>query len=451
MRKLRILRGIGANAYDKGVIAVSQLVLVSLLAQRWGLELYGAWVLLATVPTFFGISDLGLATAAGTEMTILVSRGERERAVRTFQSAWLMTILSSGAMIALALAGTWLAPDALFPHAPGLAAPQARLALSLLLVYGIVALQGSILNAGFRCSGLFASGALWAANIVLLETAGVVAVVLLGGSPVAAAATLLGCRSAGLTVQALSLGRRVPWLALGLGSATLAEARRLIGPGLSIVALTLGQAAVLHGTVLALGAAAGAATVPVFTAVRTLTRIGLQATQLAVHAIMPEFSVAVARGDRRGQALMLAATLACAGVLLVPFALVLTVAGPAIVRLWTGGVIHPPAALMSVMAATVILGGVWNVVSNLILAMNEHARFTYPFLLLAAVTVPLSYALSLALGPTGAGVALLLMDATMTIVIARLSQRLLVAPAELAAAVPDLVGRGRALLGRARG
>lgn len=444
----RIALGIGANIYGKLVVALTQLALVPILAIHWGLPIYGCWVLLSTVPSFLAVSDFGFSTAASTQMTILVAQDDRAAAVRVFQSAWKVILFSSSAMMALALLAAYYAPSAVLPSAAGFHAADARLALGMLLVYSIVALQGSILLGGFRCAGLFAVGTFWSANTILLESLGVIAAVVAGGTPMHAALALLVCRSLALVVQAWLLRVKVPWLKIGLSQATRAEAKALIAPALGVAAIPLGQAAFLQGTAIALGAAAGETAVPAFTAVRTLSRIGLQMAQLVVHAIMPEYSAAVARQDRRGQAAMTFATLACAAALLVPFAVLLALFGRPIVALWTHGVIHPSLGLILAMALTVVLGGIWNPLSNLILAMNLHARFSYPFLILAALTMPVSYLLSLRFGPTGAALSMVMMDAAMCFVIVWLGRTMFVSIGEMRDAGDLLVHRARMLLRR---
>ena len=223
MRRQRIARGVAAALFDKSVIALMQLLAVPVLATRWGLDVYGGWVLLSTLPSFLGISDFGFATAAGTRMTMLVATERRDEAAVVFQSAWAVILASSAAMIALALAATWAAPPSFLPH--GFAAGDARLTLSLLLLYGIVALQGSILIAGFRCAGRFATAVTWAGVSILIENGAMIATVLLGGRPVSAAAAMLAGRTASLLVQTVLLHRQVPWLRLGLSKARRTEAR----------------------------------------------------------------------------------------------------------------------------------------------------------------------------------------------------------------------------------
>lgn len=448
MNVARIGRGLGANIYDKLVVAGVQLALVPVMAIGWGLDVYGAWVLLATIPSFLGVSDFGFATAAGTRMTMLVERGERDAAVCAFQSAWVMVAICSAAMAVVAIGAVIAVPARWLPTAAGLNAAEARTTLLLLLAYGIVSLQGSIVATGFRCTGLYALGVMWFANTLLIENGAAVLVVLAGGRPTQAAAALLVARIAALAVQQRLLHRRVPWLRMGWRQASRDEVRVLAGPALAVAALPVAQASFLQGTALALGAAAGAAAVPAFTATRTLSRIGLQMTQLLTHALMPEFTAAVARHDRSAQARMLVATLAAAAVVALPFAALLVIAGRPMVALWTHGVIHPPQLLMIAMAATVVLGGWWNPLSNLILAMNRHAGYSYPFVVLAVLTMPASYILSQSIGAAGAGWSIALLDAAMCVVIWRMGRRCFVSRGEAIEAARAMMTQGGALFRR---
>ncbi|WP_128938173.1 lipopolysaccharide biosynthesis protein [Bradyrhizobium zhanjiangense] len=415
----RLGLGVAANAYDKLVIAGIQLLLVPVLALHWGIEVYGTWVLLSTIPSFLSASDLGFASAAGTRMTMLASRGETEEVVRVFQSAWVVVLASSAIVSIVALAAVWLLPAEFYPASTEFSLGEIRWTLSLLVVYGILCLQGSIFVAGFRCAGLFAVGAFCVANTVLFENLSVVALVVFGCGPVYAAVALLLSRCLALVVQNVVLRAKVPWLRIGFSEARRAEVRDLWGPAIALLAFPIGQASYLQGTALALGAATSAAIVPLFTATRTLSRVGLQLAQLLTHATMPEFSAAVARKDDKARVAMVGMVLITAFLIVVPFSIVLSVFGPEIVAAWTRGVIRPPQDLALVMAATVLLGGFWNPLASLIIATNRHASFAYPFLVFAVATIPLSYVASLWLGVTGAGLSILALDICMCVVTMR--------------------------------
>ncbi|SFS10922.1 lipopolysaccharide biosynthesis protein [Sphingomonas jatrophae] len=447
----RVLAGVGANVFDKLIVAGSQLAMVPVLSSAWGLHLYGLWVLLITVPSFLAVGDFGFATAAGTKMTMARARGDEQAVNHIFQSAWAAVLLSSALLVTAALVLAWTVPAGLFGDAPGLPIREVRLTLSILMIYGIVAVQGSIFFAAFRAAGLFAVGAFWNALIILIESSAVIATVLLGGQPVTAALALLAGRVVGLIGQNLLLRRRVPWLRIGLREGTRAEMMALLPPAGAVMLVPMAQALALQGTSIALGAAAGQAAVPAFTAARTLSRVGLQLCWLVNTPLMPEFSAAVAREDRRGMAAMALTTLLVSTVLLVPYAILFAALGQPAILLWTRGVIHSPQPLVLTMAFVILLGGYWYPVSNLILARNRHGSYSRWYVLLAALSVPLAYLLSRQFGATGAGAAMALLDGAMLIVILRLARRLVVTPQELAAAVPQMVDFGRRLAARVRG
>lgn len=432
----RVAAGIGMTAFDKLVVAGTQLALVPVLATHWGLHLYGQWLLLATVPQFLSMSDFGFATAAGTRMTMAVARGDREEAIRIFQSAW-RAILATSAALLLALAGlVWAVPDATFGTAPAAPVEVLRLTLVVLVAYGIVAVQGSVFFAGFRAAQLFPVGAFWNAIVLLIENVALVVTVLLGGGLVAAALAWLIGRIVGLVGQNLLLRRRVPWLRIGLARGSWAQARALLAPAGAVMLMPIAQAIVLQGSALVVGAALGQAAVPAFAATRTLSRVGLQLCWIVSTPLMPEFSAAVARHDRPGMATMLLATLLFSGLLVVPYALGFMVMGQAGIALWTHGAIVPPAPLVAAMGLTILFGGIWYPVSNLLLACDRQAHYTARYLLLAMVGLPLSYGAARAIGVAGVALTMAALDLAMLVAIASLTKRFLTTRAELLAAVP---------------
>ena len=439
----RVAAGIGMTTFDKLVIAATQLTLVPLLAARWGLELYGQWLILAALPQFLTMSDLGFATAAGTRMTMAAARGDRGEAQRIFQSAWRAILASSALILALLLAAARLLPDDLLSSGRAASIGELRLTFALLALYGIAVVQGSIVFAGFRAAQLFPVGAFWNAMVLLIENGALVVTVLLGGGIVAAASAWLLGRLVGLASQYLLLRRKVPWLKLGFANGNWAEARAMLVPAGAVMLLPVAQVLVLQGTAMVVGAAAGPAAVPAFVAVRTLSRVGMQMCWIVSTPLMPEFSAAAARQDRQAMAKMLLMTLLVSALLVGPFALGFMGLGRFAIDLWTHGAIVPDPLLVVAMGLAILFGGVWYPVSNLILARNRQAAYTTWYVALALVSLPLSDALVRVMGTGGAALSMAALDLVMLIVVARLAGRVLVSRAELTAAVLDLRRRFR--------
>jgi O-antigen/teichoic acid export membrane protein len=435
----RLLRGIGANAFSQAVIIGLQLALVPVLATHWGLKLYGIWILLFTIPSYLALGDFGFATAAGVDMTMKVARGDKEGTLVTYHSALTAIVTVSTTIFLIAMIICLLLPERALTFDIPVGPNTIRIVLILIVAYGLICLASSILMAGFRCSGLYATGVMGQSVTQLVEGSACIITVLSGGSLLAAALSYVIARTICVIGQALMLTFQVPWLRLGFRGANLDEIKRLAKPAFAAMALPFAQAAFLQGTPLALGAATGPATVPIFTTARTLIRAGVQFTTLLNHALMPEFSTAVARGDARLQRHFLFATFATNAAILIPGAIVLLLFGQKIVALWTHGTVHPSFDLIAVMTAVMVVNGTWFPVSNLILAANRHATYSYIFLAAALASVALCYPLSLWHGATGAGLSLLALDCFMFCVVMRLAYLQILKPTGAAGAPQEQI------------
>jgi O-antigen/teichoic acid export membrane protein len=419
LSRRRIALGLAANVYDKLLIAGIQLLMVPMLVLHWGLHLYGCWLVLATIPSFLALADMGFGGAAYLRMIALVAQDKRDAAVVVLQTACQVVAIASVVVLILALLVIYSVPGGWLPSDPALSAGDARTVLAVLVLYALAVFQKMLQGAGYASVQLAPLFSLTAAHVVLLENALLVAAVLAGYGPVVGAAALVTGRIVGTLCQWLLLRRRAPWLRFGIARADAAERRILARSAVGMIAIPLSAATALQGSVLALSAAAGPVAAPAFVAARTLSRIGLQATQLLTHALMPEFTAAHARGDRNGQAGMLLAVVGAAAFAALPFALLIGLGGDWILALWTKGMVTAPPGLMPAIALSVAFGGLWPPLSNLMLSIDRHGSFAWPYLALATLSVAATYLLGRSFGATGAALALAGLDACMCLVVGR--------------------------------
>src|SRR5690606_7434967 len=121
--------------------------------------------------------------------------------------------------------------------------------------------------------------------------------------------------------------RRLPWLANLRGNASWPRIAALAAPASAAMAVPAAQMLLSQGATITLGLAAGASAVPIFTAARTLSRIGLQATQLVSVSVMPEFSAAAGRNLASLKANLFVLLVSVSLALAVPFCVLLTLWG----------------------------------------------------------------------------------------------------------------------------
>ncbi len=413
----RFGQGLVGNISGQGASFLAQLAVqllsVPVFTLSWGVERYGVWLILYTLPAYLATLSLGFGGAAGNDMVAAVAQGRREDAARTFaavRSGFLGLSLLAGVTAALLIFG----PAArLLQFAQPFSEGAAQWVAMALVIYGLVNLQMNNWALALRATDGFARFLYIASITAVLEMGIALILVLAGGGLLWAAVGLVAGRCLGWLATGRMIRAHAPWLAQSGWAFDVREARRLARPALAMAMVPLGFAIQLQGTIIALGAAAGPAAVPVFTTVRTLTRFAVQLTSVVNIASMPVFTHASAKSDKARQSDLVALNLTTALLVLLPAAAAIGLFGPAIVRAWTGGTVLPGYALVLVLAVSLILGGLWLVLANLVLAMNQHGRYAYAFVALASISVTLCLALAPTLGALGAGVSSAAFDMAM--------------------------------------
>ncbi len=448
LRSSTIAKAISSNLYIQIVQTIAQFLLVPVLASHWGLKVYGTWLLLSTVPSYLAMADLGLGSAAGNDMAAHVARGERDIAAATYNAVRLTVLLVVVAM--LGMGGIVL--YVLFPHlldgSQAILGGHAQAVMMAMIAYGGIALTNNVIAAGYRCIGGYAVSGYIGGTLLLTEVVLVVVVVVNGGGIAAAATAYLGIRLIGTIIFGVDLARRAPWLVRWDVKPSWRLVRRLLRPAVAVMAVPVAQAFSIQGMVAMIGLVGGAAAIPAFTAVRTLSRVVIQAILIVNHAIMPSFTTASAVSDQESTRRFAMMSMATSFGFGIPGMLALIVGGQFFVIHWTGGKIHPDFVLIGIMAITTFLAALWLPVSNLILSINRHESFTYYYLVVTLLALALSYLLISWLGSTGAALALLIIDAVMIRHVFRMASRIgIIDWREIPASMAALLNRLRSRLG----
>lgn len=408
-----LLANVGAHGASQAANFAIQLMLVPVLAQYWGLETYGVWLILFTLPFYLAVGDFGLTWSAATDMTAAVAQGRKGDAVATFQATQAALLVIG--LLLLGVAG-WLVTGPLnhwLAFAQEAAGGQAIAAVMLIVAYGISWQQVAIAQGGLRATGAHAAGVHVMTAITVLETAVLLAAVMAGATIVHAAAIYCAGHIAGAVWLRWLLRRHAPWLRTWPWRSSPGELRRLARPALAMMLVPICFALTMQGPTLVLGAVAGAAIVPAFAATRTLSRAAVQLANIVSTAAMPGFTVATARGERERKAEIFALAVGISVCMLVPTAVALVIAGQWFMHLWTGGVIVPSLPLIATLAVAMLLNGVWVPISNLILASNQHERYSYVFLAVSVASVGVTILLARPLGALGAALSAVLVDSVM--------------------------------------
>lgn len=410
----RLMKGFAAQGFAQVTNLIIQFGSIPLFLYFWGKTLYGEWLLLSTIPSYFALSDLGFASAAGTEMTLRVGRGDREGALKVFQSAWVL-VTGISLLITLAMLGTAsLLPLARWLHLSTLSHGEIVKVVSILVFQVFFDLQTGLIGNGYRCDGNYAAGTMVRQAQRLAEFAVAALVLLLGGQLVAMALSVTLTRLAGNLLTMFDVRRRSPWLTFGWKHADVATIRLIASPALSFMGFPIGNALSLQGITTVVGITFGPAVVVAFNTSRTLTRAVWQLLNAITNTIWVELSSAFGRGD-----IALARSLhrrACQAALWIAVlsSIVLFFAGSTLYHVWTGRQIVFDPTLFGLLLIVGIANSLWSTSYTVIVAVNRHQQLAAVYIAATGLSLALAYVLTPLMGLHGTALSLLVIDLFMS-------------------------------------
>ena len=420
----RLLLGFLTNWVGKLSSTLIQLVQVPVLLHFWSVPLYGEWMIVTSIPTYLGFSNAGFGSVAGNEMTMLVARGDRDGALRVFQSCWWLISMICAVTIALLSTALYFLPAARLLKLSAISESDTKWVIFYLGVSVLLAQLEQLLQSAYRCIGRYAYGTLLKNMSSLFAFGCIIFAVILGSGVRTTALVYAGINVCVTLLFCILVRHDIPWIAYGWKSASLAEIRRLARPAIAFMGFPLGNALNLQGTLLAVGYALGPTAVVVFGTARTVSRVALQMVSMVNSTFEPELSIAYgARNFELTRALL---RRACQLALAVAFVIVIVMmtVGPWFLTHWTGGHVPPSRPLLTILLVVVVLYALWSTSSTLMTSTNQHQRLATYYIIGTGLNCILCYFFARIYGLRGAASSLLVSELVMNLYVVPASLRI---------------------------
>jgi O-antigen/teichoic acid export membrane protein len=417
----RLGRTLAAHGYGQAITLFVQIVSIPLFIAAWDLQTFGVWLLVSALPMWLAFADLGFTFIAKNDMAVRAASGDRHGALVTFQSVLALLLFTLALGVAAIASVLWLVRFEHWFDFATVSAAEVRLAIGALALSTLIQQVFLLLCAGLRAAGQPASEAAWAATARLIEASAAVTAALAGGGIAAAALAWLVARLVATIALGLRLRRITPWLPFGIAHASRRRLAELSKPALSYTLIPAGNALLIHGPVIILGAVAGPASVALFSVTRTVARLGMAGANMLAYAFTPEYSYAHGGRDPASlqHHLQLHAMLLIAGLAL--YLLVMTLLLPWGIGFVSRGTIIADRALTTLLVLAVCLESLWTGALTPIAARNAHPCIAIAFapVALAALLAATQHASSVSFA-TGIAAAHAVMLAVTGIAFARL-------------------------------
>ncbi|MDA9543897.1 hypothetical protein ACM43_04880 [Bradyrhizobium sp. CCBAU 45321] len=381
----RLGRNLTAHVFNQIVTITIQLATIPILIKAWGVQTYGAWLVLTAIPQYLAFADLGFTTIAKNEIARLAVGGNKSDALSVFQSIfWMLTVAGGALLLATGVILHFLPIGGVFSIGP-LSDGQARIIL-LSQIAGVVAYQFFYLFcAGIRSEGYPATETTLAALLRASETMVLLSCALEGINVAAAAFASVLVRIIATLLLPLWLMRIAPWLHIGLSNASFVWIRRLFFPSLTYTLVPLTTAFVLQGPIIILGANATAVEVALYSTARTVTRIGVAGANLVTQAFLPEYSFARGRRDsaRTIRLIRMQVLILTAGML--AYVCTLVWFGPEVIHILSHSQLQTSGWLLLFLAAAAIAEMVWSSLFGVLTVMNAHSQSALWYVLIVGI------------------------------------------------------------------
>lgn len=380
-RSTRLFRTAKAAAMKLGVGLIVPVLQVPLFLHFWPMAEYGEWLILAAIPAYLEYANIGLPSAASSEMVMRAARGDNEGVLTVFSALVMAMVVLLGAvcLLAGALVASGVIPLFGLSKLATDAVPQA---LALLVVYVAAGQFSLALTAGLNAAGANATTFKVFSFGRVAELTAIAVVLLSGQHAVGVAAAMVAVRSIVIGVQIVLVRMKAPWLTFQLSRAHPRVLKPLASGAMGYMGWAIGNALSLQGFIIVVGSTFGPAALVTFNTTRTLTRFASQILLGVNEVVFVETSAVFGSGDTRAYrdlhtravqaTLWLGAIIAVCGLLL----------GPFVYRIWTLGRMQLDMTIFALLMLAAVCQAIWSTSSVSLSATNRHFVLSSVFVVL---------------------------------------------------------------------
>jgi len=420
----RLLKGAGGHGFSQLTHAIIRFIELPVFIYFWGTQGYGEWLILAAIPAYLTLSDLGFVGVANRELIMAVGNNDRKLGLSIFQSGWVITLALLLSIFFLTLLmvsffsiGNLIENNFSFSL---FQANQIEIAIVLLTLYTLLGLQSLLLYGAFACEGQYGKGIFFQSLTVWLEFILIILVLALDGGITAVAGAYLTGRLLGIVWMRWQLTKVSPWIHYGFSQVSWILIKKMLPLSVAGLAFPLGNALNTQGFRLIIGIVLNPAAVVIFSTLRTLTRTAMSILYFINRTIQPELGAAYGSGNQ--ELFKKLYRMACryslwSGLVACIF---LWLAGTFILSIWTHDKVQMNELLFGLLLGAALFNAFWNTPFQVAYATNRYQKIAIAYLIIYGVlSVSIAYFMIMEYGVVGAGLTVMLTEFLMAIYIGK--------------------------------
>lgn len=370
----------------RGLMAVRQLCLVPVLLKTWGVDYYGSWLVLSSIPSFLAMSNLGLGTSASARIAIRSGDDLDSENRLTLWTAWSF-IISIYLILVAIIGGLNVARQETFNIIPFGVLVIVFLVSSLFVRMCAQPIHGWWASRGMASKSIQYNNVYSIGDLVIYMM-----VPFLGGK----AYHLTACSLIWSSVWLISY----VYYSYSAGCPLfrprrprVAEAKVLLSKGLGHQLSPLWQGMLFQGSIILANTLLGPAGAALWGSLRVINRAGNQLLELVSQTVGPEFQRNKSSGDLEANKLLHARSILISLILSAGVCVTLMIAGPFVFGLWTHHQFTVPTAVWFIVPLALLPFSLWWVSGEYQRAVNQPWKLNVVGTIASLCSLLVTYAL----------------------------------------------------------
>lgn len=408
--KKNLLKNTAAGIWSKGSAIFFRLIQVPLLLSFLGVDDFGRWLVIYSLPSWLTLANMGFGSVASNEMSMAVSAKEYQRAREVFSTVLAIVLIIGLIGSILLLGGAFVIPwnrilkdsaerDLEFSKA------IIYLGLTVFISFSFEAFGGR-----FRAAHKAHVSVLIASFLPWINLLGMFISLQFSRRFDHLALSQLASTCLFFLVYQWMSWRSMPELFFSFKSVKLKGASALFRKGLAFQAFPLGNALIFQGNIFIVQMILGPAAVTLFGTVRTLVRTVNQVMEMINQAIWPEMSHLFGVKDFQRAAKLHRIAVGASVALSFIGVIGLMILGKTIYGFWVGKEIVLPADLLFLFLCSIPFNSLWLTSSVVHMASNQHEGLAIRYLIATILSALACAGLSYWLGLEGAAISTVIVD-----------------------------------------
>jgi O-antigen/teichoic acid export membrane protein len=408
--KNNILKNASAGIFSKVSISFIRLLQVPLLIHFLGVEDFGRWTVLFTIPSWLAFTNLGFGSVGANQMSMFVANGEIQNARKVFSTTLaviaLITIVGSVFSILIAPFVKW----EIFLKTNALRHSELVLCVIWMCLTVFISFLYEAFGGIYRAAHKAHLGVLLASILPWFNLLAMFISLNYSTRFDYIALSLLLSNVLFLGVYfALSL-KVMPELSFSFKLVQPSDFKYLFRKGFAFQAFPLGNALVIQGNIIIIQVLLGPVAVALFGTAKTLVNTIKQVLDIISQATWPELSHLIGSNDLKKAAQIHQTGVALSVVLSVLGVLFLTFFGETIYSLWVGKSILLPFHLLILFLLPIPFNALWITSSVVHMASNKHEGLAIRYIIAALISSVACLILTYMIGIEGAAFSIVIMD-----------------------------------------